>query len=374
MIGKFLQQPEGYRAFMPAKFPQDLGFKPTTKIILANDAATLAVGKLDGLAQLVPDIDFFTLMYKAKEATLSSNIEGTKATMHDYLKAQADIARDVPKDVTDIVNYLKALKYGLKNLDRLPLASRLVLEMHARLLSEPGDSRHTPGEFRRSQNWIGGTRPETADYVPPPHTELSRCLKDFDNFINESSLPYPPLIKIGLAHAQFETIHPFLDGNGRLGRLLITLQLCHDGLLDRPSFYISEYLKRHRQVYFQKLTEYRQGRVDGWLEFFLEGVQEVSESASSTAKKLVRLRESNYGQVHSLGRQAPSALKLLRGLYHQPVVVGATQVAEITGLTRQAAYGLLRRFVDLGILHRVDETKKQAGELIHRDYVHIFQD
>ena len=373
MIGKFVQQPAGYPAFIPAQFPQDLGFEPTTKTILANDAATLAVGKLDGLAQLVPDIDFFTLMYKVKEATLSSNIEGTKATMHDYLKAQADIVRDVPKDVTDIINYLAALKYGLESLDKLPLASRLLLEMHAELLAEPGDSRYTPGEFRRSQNWIGGTRPETADYVPPPHSELNRCLKDFDSFINESSLPYPPLVRIGLAHAQFETIHPFLDGNGRLGRLLITLQLCHDGFLDRPIFYISEYLKRHRQVYFQKLTGYRQGQINSWLEFFLEGVKEVSESASSTAKKLVRLRESNYKLAHGLGRQAPSALNLLQGLYRQPVV-SATQVAGMTNLTRQAAYGLIRRFVELGILHRVDESKQRASEFIHRDYVRIFQD
>ena len=373
MIGKFIQQPAGYQSFVPDRFPEDLGFALTTKTILANDAATLAVGKLDGLAQLVPDIDFFTLMYKAKEATLSSNIEGTKATMHDYLKAQADIVRDVPKDVTDIINYLDALKHGLENLDSLPLASRLVLEMHAKLLAEPGDSRYTPGEFRRSQNWIGGTRPETADYVPPPHTELDRCLKDFDDFINESSLPYPPLVKIALAHAQFETIHPFLDGNGRLGRLLITLQLCHDGLLDRPSFYMSEYLKRHRQVYFQKLTEYRQGQINNWLEFFLEGVQEVSESASITAKRLVGLRESNHGLAHSLGRQAPSALKLLRGLYHQPIV-SATQVAQMTNLTRQAAYGLIRRFTDLGILHKAGESKKRASEFVHRDYVRIFQD
>lgn len=372
MIGRFIQQPQGYKAFIPAQFPQDLDFKPSTQTILANDVATLAIGKLDGLAQLVPDIDFFTLMYKAKEATLSSNIEGTKATMHDYFKAQANITHDVPKDVVDIVNYLNALKHGLNSLDDLPLSSRLILEMHAYLLAESQDRRYTPGEFRRSQNWIGGTRPETADYVPPPYAELSRCLKDFDNFINNSDLPYSALIKIGLAHAQFETIHPFLDGNGRLGRLLIILQFCQEGLLEQPSFYISEYLRRHRQVYFQKLTNYRQGKINDWLQFFLEGVKEVAESSSKTAKKLTTIRELNYESVYSLGRQAPSALKLLQGLYGQPIV-NASKVAEITGLTRQASYSLIRRFENLGILNKVDVSKSRSGEFIHQEYVNIFQ-
>lgn len=370
MIGKLIHQPAGYQAFIPGRFPQDLNFKPQSDTILINDAATLSVGKLDGLAQLVPDIRFFTLMYKAKEATLSSNIEGTKATMHDYIRVQANMTHDLPKDVTDISRYLQALEYGLSKLDELPLASRLILEMHNKLLSEPGNSRYTPGQFRQSQNWIGGTKPQTADYVPPPHTELHRCLKDFDNFINNTSLPYPPLILIGLAHAQFETIHPFLDGNGRLGRLIIALQLCREGFLKYPVFYISEYFQKHRQVYFQKLTDYRHGQIDNWLNFFLEAVREVSKSAAITAKKLVRLRDDNYQLISSLGRQAPSALKLLQGLYRQPIV-NANNVAEITNLTRQAAYGLMNKFSHLGILHKIDGRQKITS-FKHRDYLNIF--
>ena len=373
MLGKFIQQPGGYQAFMPADFPAELGLELSKQTVLANDTATLALGKLDGISQLVPNIDFFTLMYGRKEAALSSNIEGTKATMHDYLKANAQITKDIPRDVEDIINYVKALNHGLQRLDDLPLASNLIKEIHNYLLPDTAQNKtKTPGSFRTSQNWIGGTQPSNADFVPPPPFELHKCLKDLDNFINTDNL-YPPLIKIALTHAQFETIHPFLDGNGRIGRLVLTLQLCHDNLLERPVLYFSEYLKRHRDTYFSKLTDYRKGMINEWLQFFLGGIRETANDSINVSKQLIELHNRDHSLVHGLGRQAPSALKLLRGLYKQPVM-GAAQVAAVTGLSRQASYNLIRNFLNLGILEKLNPETKYGNEFAHGAYIRLFND
>ena len=370
MIGKLVQQTSDYQAFIPNDFPGSLNYTPSAPTVLADAEASLAIGKLDGLTQLVPNIDFFTLMYNRKEAALSSNIEGTQATMHDFLKAQADIKEGIPTDVTDIHRYLCALDHGFNQLDRLPLASRLIREMHSQLMSLPGDSSKMPGQFRVSQNWIGGTSLKNASFVPPPPSELNRCLKDLDNFIN-SHTGLPPLIRIALTHAQFETIHPFLDGNGRIGRLIITLQLCQDKLLERPIFYISAYLRRHRRTYFEKLDDYRFGSVDDWVQFFLDSVEDVAQSAIRSTKQLIDLQEKDQALVNSLLRQTTVANKLLKHLYQQPIV-NVAQVAKAVGLSRQAAYGLTKKFVNCGILRPVNPEAQRGIELVHQEYVDIF--
>ncbi|MCY3804614.1 MAG: Fic family protein [Candidatus Saccharibacteria bacterium] len=371
MIGQFRKQASDYQAFIPSNFPSSLNYTPSTQTILTTSEATLYIGKLDGLTRLIPNIDFFAFMYHRKEATLSSNIEGTQATMHDFLKAEAEIKEDTPRDIIDIQRYLKALEHGFKQLPRISLTSRLICEMHALLMSGLENSHATPGQFRTSQNWIGGTNLQNASFIPPPANELNRCLKDLDNFINNQPKYQPSLIKIALTHAQFETIHPFLDGNGRIGRSMITLQLCQEKLLEQPIFYISEYLQRHRQIYFEKLDNYRFGFIDEWVQFFLDGVKDIAQSAIQSAEQLIHLQERDQALINNLGRQIATGNKLLKYLYQQPIV-NIKQVAKEMQLSRQATYGLVKKFKDCGILQPVNSQSQRNIALMHKKYIDIF--
>ena len=372
-VGRFIQQPQGFKAFIPDVFPPEEQLLFLPEVHMANAEATLALGKLDGVAQLIPDIDFFTLMYVRKEAALSSNIEGTKATMHDSLKASIDMTEGLPRDVENIIHYIEAVNYGRDRLKSMPLSLRVVRELHHKLMhgTQEGIGK-TPGEFRHSQNWIGGTRPDNADFVPPPAHELGRVLSDFEKFINNNTL-YPPLIKAALIHAQFETIHPFLDGNGRTGRLLITLQLCNDKVLEYPILYLSEYFKRHRDTYFERLSDYHnKGVVERWLIFFLEGVKDVAIEALDVSKRIVVLREQDMKKVHNLGgKRASSALVLLLGLYKQPIVDIAT-VESITRLSRPAANSQVQKMIEIGILRQIDEYVKYSRQFSYDEYLDLF--
>ncbi len=372
-VGKFIQQPQGFKAFIPDEFPPVKAPVFSTEVHMANTDATLALGKLDGVAQLIPDIDFFTFMYVRKEAALSSNIEGTMATMHDSLKASIEITEGIPRDVENIIHYIDAVKHGRERLNKMPLTLRVIRELHHKLMrgTQEGIGK-TPGEFRKSQNWIGGTRPDNADFVPPPAHELNRVLGDFETFINTYG-EFPPLIKAALMHAQFETIHPFLDGNGRTGRLLITLQLCNDKVLEYPILYLSEYFKRNRDTYFARLSDYHnKGLVERWLIFFLEGVHEVAVEALDVSKRIVVLRENDMQKIHGLGgKQAPSALKLLLGLYKQPIVDIAT-VETITGLSRPAANSLVQKMLEISILKQIDESVKYGRQFSYDAYLDLF--
>lgn len=374
-IGNFVQQPQGYKAFIPNDFPPKKPINFTSEVYLANDKATLALGKLDGVAQLIPNIDFFISTYVQKEAALSSNIEGTKATMHDALRAGINLTDDVPDDVENIFSYIKAVNYGFERVKNIPLTLRVIREIHEELMrfTKEGIDK-TPGEFRKTQNWIHGTRPENADFVPPPPHELSHCLGDFEKFINNPQ-PYPPLIHAALMHAQFETIHPFLDGNGRTGRLLVTLQLHYKGVLEYPILYLSEYFKRHRDTYFDRLADYHnKGDVERWILFFLEGIAEVAAEATDVSKKIVALREKDMTLAHSLGgKQAKTAVKLLLGLYKQPIVDVAT-VEKITGLSRPAANALVKKFVDIEILRQVDKTDTYGRQFVYTEYLILFHE
>lgn len=374
-VGNFVQQPQGFKAFIPDEFPPKVELQFSSKVYLANDKATLALGKLDGVAQLIPNIDYFISTYIQKEATLSSNIEGTKATMNDALRAGIDITENVPDDVENIFSYVKAVNYGFARIKDMPPTLRVIRELHKELMlyTKEGVGK-TPGDFRKTQNWIGGTRPDNADFVPPPPHELGRALGDFEKFINTPQ-PYPPLIQAALMHAQFETIHPFLDSNGRTGRLLVTLMLHHQKVLEYPILYLSEYFKRHRDTYFDRLADYHnKGDVERWVIFFLEGIAEIATEATEVSKKIVKLRESDMTKAHSLGgKQAKTAIKLLHGLFKQPIIDVAT-AQKITGLSRPAANALVKKFVDVGILRQVDETDTYGRQFIYPEYLILFHE
>jgi len=372
-IGKLVAQKTGYRAFIPEKFPpfNAINLSPRTENIL--NRATLLLGKLDGIMQLLPDLDFFIFMYVRKEAALSSEIEGTQATMIDSIRAEVEKTSDLPKDVERINHYIKAINYGLKRLEKLPLSLRLIKEIHSELLIGTDDAiGKTPGEFRTSQNWIGGATIATARFVPPPPEIAIKSLNELENFMMNDKSELSPLIKTALIHAQFETIHPFLDGNGRTGRLLITFYLCQQGILERPALYLSEYFKRHRELYFDLINAYHnKGEIIPWFDFFFQGVAEVSAQAFEVAKKVNTLREKDIDRIHSFGRQVEIGHKVLKKIYELPII-NVKKVEEWTGLSRSRANALVARFVKSGILAQRDESKTYARQFEHKEYLSLF--
>ncbi|OGL66794.1 hypothetical protein A2856_03465 [Candidatus Uhrbacteria bacterium RIFCSPHIGHO2_01_FULL_63_20] len=372
-LGKFVSQPMGHKAFVPAKFPptEPMAFTPLTAQLDAK--ATLAVGKLDGITQLLPDLDFFIFMYVRKEAALSSEIEGTRATMSDSIRAEIEMTKDIPEDVDRILHYIKAMNYGLKRLESFPLSLRLIREVHKTLLEGTGDAPgKTPGEFRRSQNWIGGASLQTARFVPPPVSEMDRALGDLEKFMHGKA-GMSPLIKTALLHAQFETIHPFLDGNGRAGRLLVTFYLCQQGILERPTLYLSEFFKRNRELYFDLLEGYHnRSEVVPWVNFFLEGVADVAGKAVETSRKINDLREKDMARIHALGgRRTKTGMAALRNLYKLPIV-NVGKVEEWTGLSRQGANTLVAELVNIGILEQRDRKTKYGRDFEYKDYLQLF--
>ncbi|MFM9103434.1 MAG: Fic family protein, partial [Cyanobium sp.] len=289
--GQYRAQPSGYRAFIPAPLPPSPPLRLEGELQRLLSQADRALGRLDGSVQTLPNPDLFVFMYVRKEAVLSSQIEGTQSSLQDLLAAEANLlgAESRPRDVDEVVNYVRAMQHGLARLGELPVSIRLIREIHQELLQGVRGSHLTPGDLRRSQNWIdpGGCGLAEASFVPPPPEELPQALGELELFLHQQD-DLPALLKIGLAHAQFETIHPFLDGNGRIGRLLITYLLTENGILHKPVLYLSHYFKRHRQAYYDHLQAVRdQGDWEGWLAFFLRGVAEVSAEATDTARKIL---------------------------------------------------------------------------------------
>ncbi len=374
-LGEFVQQPEGFKAFVPGKFPPADSFEFSKLTEQLHARAALLVGKLDGVTQLLPDVDLFIFMYARKEAALSSEIEGTKATMSDAIRAEVEMTSDLPKDVDRILHYIKAMSQGLRRLESFPLSTPLIREVHKTLLEDTGDAPgKTPGEFRTTQNWIGGASPTTARFVPPPAHEMKRTLSDWENFLHEKD-NLTPLIKTALMHAQFETIHPFLDGNGRVGRLLITFYLCHEDILERPVLYISEFFKKHREAYFDLLEGYHnRGEIEPWVNFFLEGVANVSGGAVETAKKINVLREQDMGKIHAIGGlRAKSGMVVLRKLYELPII-NVRKVEEWTGLSRPSANGLVKTLIKEGILEQRNRRTKYGRDFEYKKYLKLFTD
>lgn len=372
-IGKIVPQSTGYKAFVPDRFPpqEPIILSPQTQQLHAR--AALMLGKLDGITQLLPDLDFFILMYITKEAARSSEIEGTQATLIDVIRSEADIEHRLPQDVERILHYIQAMEYGLRRLETLPMSLRFIREIHKVLIEGTADAPgKTPGEFRTSQNWIGGGSPTTARFVPPPSTELPRCLDDFEKFLY-AEYDYPPLIKAALAHAQFETIHPFLDGNGRTGRLLTTFYLCKLGLLERPVLYLSEYFLANHSAYYEALQLYHTegGDIAIWLDFFLDGIAIIAEAAITTSKKINALRQADIATIQSLGRRAKMAMLVLEHLYRLPIV-NVHKVEEWTGLSRPQANELVKKLVEVRILEQKDKAVEYGREFWYRRYLELF--
>ena len=312
-IGNLVIQPQGYKAFIPLPFPspEELVLSPRQQ--LRHGEAMHLVGKLDGISQLLPDPDFFHIMFVRKEATSSSQIEGTQATLVDAIEAEIIPPAAQAPDVEDIIQYIRALHEGTERFKTLPISVRFIKEMHDNLMTGARATQKAfPGEFRYSQNWIGGTAPSNALFVPPPVHEVARAMGDIEKFINANDSDYPPLIKAALLHAQFETVHPFTDGNGRTGRLLVTLFLWKEKLLQLPLLYLSDFFKKNKELYCERLQGYHSepARVDAWIDFFLEGVISTANSAISIAADITRLREEDMEKTHQLEKlQLPQRLK-----------------------------------------------------------------
>ncbi len=375
-IGVYRAQINGFKAFIPHPFPPKDGFGFDQNILKKNNEATRLLGKLDGITKLLPDADFFLLMYLRKDASASSQIEGTRATMIDAIAASAKIDNNIPDDVSDILHYIKALNYGIKRMeqDNFPLALRFVRELHAQLMNKARATHFSdPGEFRKSQNWIGGTRPDKASFVPPPVDEMHRALNDLEKFIHANDT-VPTVIKAGLIHSQFETIHPFLDGNGRTGRMLITFYLWKEGYLEKPVLFLSSFFKKHQKLYYEKLLGYHNDNVFDWINFFLDGVIDIAGEAIDIVGKITALREKDTVKIHTIGtRASESAMLVLPKLYAQPIVnVGV--VKDWTGFTPVGARKVIDRFVKIGILTPTDKKAAYGQSYMYKNYINIFND
>lgn len=375
--GAYQRQSSGYRAFIPALLP------PTQPpISLTGDIhrllskADLALGRLDGSILTLPNPDLFVFMYVRKEAVLSSQIEGTQSSLRDLLAAEAQLfSPETPRDVEEVINYVAAMNHGLERLSELPVSVRLFREIHRKLLEGVRGSHLEPGELRRSQNWIGpgGCTLNEAIFVPPPPHVVPQALSDLEKFLHsEGDLPL--LIKIGLAHAQFETIHPFLDGNGRIGRLLITFLLCQSGVLHKPVLYLSHYFKSNRQTYYERLQAVRDdGAWEEWLRFFLAGVAEVSGQAAKTAGSILALREAHRRLIaENLGYSAGNGHRVLEQLYQHPIV-SVNDVRDLTGTSYTAANQLISRLIDIRVLEEMTGRPRHRRFRYHA-YIDLFDD
>jgi Fic family protein len=375
-IGLYIEQKEGYNTFTPFNFPPKGGFPMSSKLYKKHEEAIHLVGKLDGITRLLPDKNYFTFMFVVKDATYSSQIEGTKATLQDAVAAPVTEEKNrKSSDVDDIEHYIKAVNYGVERTKEFPISLRFIRELHERLMTGARTTQHSyPGEFRRSQNWIGGKTPADASFVPPAPDNMNKSLNDLERFIHTKD-DYPSLVKAGLLHAQFETIHPFTDGNGRTGRMLIAIYIHHMGLLEEPVLYLSSYFKKYQELYYQKLQAYHDedADIDGWLEFFLEGVTEIANSSIETCTKITALRDRDFAKMQKLGKKsAESTLEIVRKLFSQPIV-GVAEIMKWTGFTAPGAYNVIERLKGLKILEPLGDAQ-YGQKYIYADYYEIFDD
>ena len=363
---------EEAKAFVPAPLPPKPPIEWTPELRGKFDQALLALGRLDSISTFLPDISLFLYMYVRKEAVLSSMIEGTQSSLSDLLLFELDMEPGVPlDDVREVSNYVAALNYGLNRLaEGFPLSLRLVREMHGVLLSRGRGSNQAPGEFRRTQNWIGGTRPGNAAFVPPPAEQVLECMGKLELFLHDQPEPTPVLLKAALAHVQFETIHPFLDGNGRLGRLLIPLLLCEQKALREPMLYLSLYFKTQRQYYYELLNKVRlTGDWEAWLDFFAEAVIVTATQAVDTTRQLVDLASEDRDKISSLGRAAASTLRVHRVLMEQPIAT-AKWLVKKTGITPATVNNCLDHLALLGIVRELTGAKRNRI-FSYTEYVEI---
>jgi len=375
-LGRYIETPvagETVRAFVPPPLPPD----PPIDVLGLIDRLSLAeraLGRLDGITMLLPRQELFLYMYVRKEAVLSSQIEGTKSTLSDLLRFETEAQEGEPiDDIREVSNYVDAMMHGLERLDTLPLSLRLIREMHGRLLQSGRGETKAPGEFRRTQNWIGGSRPGTALFVPPPVSELETCLVALERFFHDETSRLPALIRAGLIHVQFETLHPFLDGNGRIGRLLVTLYLCVHGVLRSPLLYLSLYLKTHRTEYYRLLQDVREkGDWEAWLDFFLTGVTETANQAFDAATRIVDLFKEDRERITSDSARAGSALRV-HDWFEQAPFLTSGQLVERTGLTAPTVNAALADLERLGIIEEFTGRKRGRVFRYHR-YLEILNE
>ena len=374
--GQYIRQVSGYSAFLPMPLPPNPPLQMDDEISALISQADQALGRLDGSIQTLPDPDLFVFMYIRKEAVFSSQIEGTQSSLDDVLEAEAQVFNPQrPRDVNEVLNYVKALRFGLERLNELPISVRLIREIHERLLDGARGMERNPGELRNTQNWIGpaGSTLNEATFIPPPPDTVPQALSQLESFLYQTD-PMPSLIKIGLAHAQFETIHPFLDGNGRMGRLLITFLLCERKILHQPVLYLSHHLKRYRNQYYDLLQNIRDnGNWENWIKFFLSAVAEVSQEATQTARRIVSLREEHRRIItENFGRTAANGIKVLEQLFSHPII-SVNDLAKQTNISFTAANQLMRRFIEHHILTEMTGHTRNR-QFRYRPYIDLFAD
>jgi Fic family protein len=372
--GNYVMQPTGYRAFMPKPLPPHPRLKIEGDLQNLLSKADMALARLDGMAEILPNVDLFIAMFVKKEALLSSQIEGTQASLEDLFEFESGERLDNVNDVTDVVNYIKALNHGIERLADLPMSLRLIKEIHALLLKGTRGSARRPGEFKKTQNWIGppAATLNEATFIPPPPHEAMQAMGDLERYMHDKA-KLPPLIDCSLLHYQFETIHPFLDGNGRMGRLLITFFLYWKGCLHKPLLYLSYYFKRNRQEYYDRLNMVRNtGNFEQWVEFFLRGIIETSGAAIETARKILELQSTHRKLLWEKKISSPIAVGILERLFYTPAV-SINETAKQFGVSYQAASTLVNQLEKAGILKEVTGRKRDK-RYVYDDYLKILAD
>ncbi|MGE5348020.1 MAG: Fic family protein [Actinomycetota bacterium] len=370
VAGKYINQ-GFYKSFQPGLINRQWTLDDMEVIQLLS-RADREPGRLDMYSDYIPDIDLFISMHVLKEATQSSRIEGTHTNIEEALKEREDIPPDKRDDWEEVQNYSFAMQAAIRELDNLPLSSRLIRETHKRLLQGVRGEKKMPGEFRRSQNWIGGASINDALFIPPVHTAVPELMSDLEHFIHNREVFFPELLKIALIHYQFETIHPFLDGNGRIGRLLITLCLVSKGILKKPLLYISDFMETHRDNYYRNLMTVRtDNNISRWFKFFLTGVIDTAEKGIRTFDSILQLQRQMDQRIQTLGRSLANAQKVMDYLYHKPLI-NAVTVSEITGISSPSAYRLVSNLEQLGVLKEITGGKRKR-EYLFADYLNLFR-
>jgi Fic family protein len=360
-----------YRCFLPEELNRSWTLD-NMEVIGLLSRADRHLGRLDMYSEYIPNIDLFISMHKLKEATQSSKIEGTKTNIEEALKEREALPLEQRDDWDEVNNYTRALNAAIDQLSELPLSSRLIRDTHKLLLQGVRGKYKTPGEFRASQNWIGGATLQDATFIPPPHTEVGRLMSDLEKFAHSDKTRLPDLIKIALIHYQFETIHPFLDGNGRVGRLLVTLYLVEKGILRKPVLYLSDFFERHRQLYYQNLTAVREeNKISQWLKFFLVGVNETAQDSVKTLDGILKLQKETDQKLQVLGARTQGARDVVNYLYKQPLV-DAHQVSKILNQSLPSSYTLLKKLVQLGILQETARAKR-GKQYLFQSYLDLFR-
>ncbi len=346
-----------YKSFSPTFINQTFTWEDA-KINVLLESAMKVLGELNAFTKIIPDVDIFIQMHIAKEANTSSKIEGTKTEIDEVLLDKEYLEPEKKDDWQEVRNYIEAINFAIKELETLPLCNRLIRQTHEILLQSVRGEKKIPGEFRKSQNWIGGTNLNNAYFIPPHHSEVAELMDDLEKFLNNDEILVPHLVKIAIAHYQFETIHPFLDGNGRVGRLLITLYLVSNKILDKPSLYLSDYIERHKTLYYDKLTFVREKNdLKGWIEFFLEAIIETSKSSITSFKKVLELKNRMEQEILTFGKKAQNAKKLIDTLYKQPLVTVSDIVEELE-LSKPTINNLVKDFENKGILKEITGHKR----------------